>query len=574
MMRVAAVAISLSFAAVSTSAQETITRGENLSVDVASDGRVALGLAGDIWIVPAGGGDASAVTKGGSSASRPRWSPDSLSIAYQSNADGGQGIWVYDLGEDRARKLSADGSFDVQPDWHPDQERLVYARDMSGAGFDLWEVDLPTGLHWRLTDRPGDETEPAWSADGRDLVYVHLHEGRWSMVLRRHGQPEQTLVSTTDRLSAPSWRPDGSLITYLREVPGNASLEMVILSVPPLIRTYSDGEKLDRSPVSWLDRDRMIYAADGSIRQRLFNSWSSSPVLFRATLQASAAAETIERQQLASIDEPPGRLIVHAARLYDGLGSSYESNRDIVIDGGRVAAVEPHRERTGDVVINMGDLVVLPGFIDAQASMQSVTDDRYGALLLTTGMTTVVAETNDGERLNALWSGKELPGPRLLLDDGRLGGGIGALADSTTPGLPELLQSRQAALIALPEPVPRRFAEPPSIQTGSTTMVVSSRGNGLPPGLALHAELRALTSAGLKPGQALRAAGVNAAAALGVDPFLGRIAVGAVADLLFVDGDPLRDITDALNIVAVVRNGRFYSVSGLIERAGSSLSVE
>lgn len=574
MMRVAAVAISLSFAAVSTSAQETITRGENLSVDVASDGRVALGLAGDIWIVPAGGGDASAVTKGGSSASRPRWSPDSLSIAYQSNADGGQGIWVYDLGEDRARKLSADGSFDVQPDWHPDQERLVYARDMSGAGFDLWEVDLPTGLHWRLTDRPGDETEPAWSADGRDLVYVHLHEGRWSMVLRRHGQPEQTLVSTTDRLSAPSWRPDGSLITYLREVPGNASLEMVILSVPPLIRTYSDGEKLDRSPVSWLDRDRMIYAADGSIRQRLFNSWSSSPVLFRATLQASAAAETIERQQLASIDEPPGRLIVHAARLYDGLGSSYESNRDIVIDGGRVAAVEPHRERTGDVVINMGDLVVLPGFIDAQASMQSVTDDRYGALLLTTGMTTVVAETNDGERLNALWSGKELPGPRLLLDDGRLGGGIGALADSTTPGLPELLQSRQAALIALPEPVPRRFAEPPSIQTGSTTMVVSSRGNGLPPGLALHAELRALTSAGLKPGQALRAAGVNAAAALGVDPFLGRIAVGAVADLVFVDGDPLRDITDALNIVAVVRNGRFYSVSGLIERAGSSLSVE
>jgi len=105
-------------------------------------------------------------------------------------------------------------------------------------------------------------------------------------------------------------------------------------------------------------------------------------------------------------------------------------------------------------------------------------------------------------------------------------------------------------------------------------MVVASRGNGLPPGLALHAELRALTAAGLEPDQALRAAGVNAAAALGVDPYLGRIAAGSVADLVFVDGDPLGDINDALNVVAVVRNGRFFSVAGLIERAAAPESVE
>ena len=68
--------------------------------------------------------------------------------------------------------------------------------------------------------------------------------------------------------------------------------------------------------------------------------------------------------------------------------------------------------------------------------------------------------------------------------------------------------------------------------------------------------------------------GVNAAAAMLADPYLGRIATGASADFVFVDGDPLADVMDVLNVVAVVRNGRLYSVSGLIDRAKSAESVE
>ena len=80
--------------------------------------------------------------------------------------------------------------------------------------------------------------------------------------------------------------------------------------------------------------------------------------------------------------------------------------------------------------------------------------------------------------------------------------------------------------------------------------------------------------AGLSPEQTLRAIGVNAAAAILADPFVGRIATGAAADLVFVDGDPLTSIGDALNVVAVVRNGRFYSVSGLFDRAKRADSVD
>jgi hypothetical protein len=33
-------------------------------------------------------------------------------------------------------------------------------------------------------------------------------------------------------------------------------------------------------------------------------------------------------------------------------------------------------------------------------------------------------------------------------------------------------------------------------------------------------------------------------------------------------------MTDALNVIAIVRNGRFYSVSGLLERSTMAKSVE
>jgi imidazolonepropionase-like amidohydrolase len=104
-------------------------------------------------------------------------------------------------------------------------------------------------------------------------------------------------------------------------------------------------------------------------------------------------------------------------------------------------------------------------------------------------------------------------------------------------------------------------------------VVIGSKPNGLPPGLGLHAELLALQSAGLSGEEALRAAGPNAADALR-HPQLGRVVAGALADLVLVAGDPANGVPDPLNIVAVVRNGRFYSLVRLLEEARSTAGVE
>jgi hypothetical protein len=631
------------------SAQVVLTEGTNLNVDVSSDGRIATDLLGGIWIVPLDGGEAVPLDKGLLPAKRPRWSPDQNSIAYQARSGNQEQLWLYDFATRQSSNISDGYFFDQHPSWHPDGERLVYSSDRNDSGFDLWELDLPTGLTWRLSDLPGDETEPVWSADGRDLLYVHQQDDRWSLRLRRHGKAEEILVSSDTRLSAPSWRPDGSLVTFLRESASGLLMEMAILSEPLLVRTLLAEPDFFDAPIAWHGRQQMLYTANGVIRRRAFNSWAPRTVPFRALIEGknTKARRAGVRREIPLTDPATVKIVVRADRLFDGTGGDYREGLDIVIEQGRISAVEKSRDRGNDIVIDLGDLTVLPGLIDSYAYLPDDADESLGPVLLSLGITTIVADSTRAEALNTRWSGKQMPGPRVLrardiasleaddempwlitvagdLDAGvarrsvigewqmrgvpvlaeswQVGLGSGAsmmlggeslpaspggiryqdsmlataagpvtlvsgLADALTPGLRSLLKVRQAEYLGNTATALRRFSDSPHLPAGTTSVIAGSKPNGLPPGLALHAELLALQAAGLDPEHVLRAASSNAAAALSANLQLGRIAPGAYADLVLVDGDPLNSVSDARNVVAVVRNGRFYSVAGLLETA-------
>jgi imidazolonepropionase-like amidohydrolase len=77
---------------------------------------------------------------------------------------------------------------------------------------------------------------------------------------------------------------------------------------------------------------------------------------------------------------------------------------------------------------------------------------------------------------------------------------------------------------------------------------------GMAHGASLHGELQLLVRAGYTPSQALRAATSLPAATFGLHD-RGRVAPGARADLLLVDGDPTSSIADTLSIRAVWRSG-------------------
>ena len=514
MMTRATIVALLMYAAAPVAADEIVTHGSSLAVDVGRDASLVMDLSGSLWLVPPGGGEAEQVVREPGRITRPRLSPDGEEVVYAATANGEPGLRIHSLRTDQTRTVGSGAWLDLYPDWHPDGERLVFSSDRRESGFDIWEVDVPTGLEWRLSSQPGDEMEPAWSADGDDLVYVHRDGDQWSLVLRQRGEPEEVLVTGTQRIGGPSWRPDGSLIMFWRHHDDGVSLDMVILSQPRLVRRYMSGEAYATAPVSWLDKHRMFYTAGGLIRQRLFNSWSSRTVPFRATVKTrpDAVVERV-RRTLPRIDEPDGALVVRAARLFDGIGGGYRRDQDIVIREGRIATIEDRADRDGMIVIDMGDLAVLPGLVDAHARLPAATEPATGPLLLAAGVTTVVADHAQAEHLNTIWSGKEMPGPRLLpVGDWKVGK-VSGLADSLTPGLDPLLRSRPARLIGFDAIVARRFSEMPTIDHGVTGTVMGSRANGMPAGIGTQAELRALRAAGLTAEQALRSAGVNAAAA-------------------------------------------------------------
>jgi imidazolonepropionase-like amidohydrolase len=88
-------------------------------------------------------------------------------------------------------------------------------------------------------------------------------------------------------------------------------------------------------------------------------------------------------------------------------------------------------------------------------------------------------------------------------------------------------------------------------------------GTDTPNGLNLHGELNAYVKAGMTPYQALRAATVTPAEALNLDA--GAIAVGKLADIVLVEGNPLEDIGAALNVKHVISNGRSYTLEELLK---------
>ena len=90
-------------------------------------------------------------------------------------------------------------------------------------------------------------------------------------------------------------------------------------------------------------------------------------------------------------------------------------------------------------------------------------------------------------------------------------------------------------------------------------------GTDTPNAINLHGELTSYVMAGMSPYEALKAATVNPAKALGLDA--GTIEAGKLADLVMVEGDPLANIANAHRVRRVIANGRVYDVNQLVRAA-------
>ena len=84
-------------------------------------------------------------------------------------------------------------------------------------------------------------------------------------------------------------------------------------------------------------------------------------------------------------------------------------------------------------------------------------------------------------------------------------------------------------------------------------------------GLGYHWELWAMHSGGLAEHDALRAATILGAEAIGLDEDLGTLEPGKLADILVLSGNPLDDIRNTNSVRYVMKNGRLYDGETLDE---------
>jgi imidazolonepropionase-like amidohydrolase len=83
------------------------------------------------------------------------------------------------------------------------------------------------------------------------------------------------------------------------------------------------------------------------------------------------------------------------------------------------------------------------------------------------------------------------------------------------------------------------------------------------PGFSLHEELQRFVAAGFTPLEALQTATLNPARFFHMEDQLGAIENGKIADLVFLDANPLEDIRNTQKVSGVILNGRFFSRNDL-----------
>ena len=88
------------------------------------------------------------------------------------------------------------------------------------------------------------------------------------------------------------------------------------------------------------------------------------------------------------------------------------------------------------------------------------------------------------------------------------------------------------------------------------------------PGYSLHREIELYVQAGFTPMEAIQAATIVPARAMGLDKESGTVQKGKRGDLILINGDPLQDIHNTRNVEYVISNGTMYRTAELWQSVG------
>jgi len=158
----------------------------------------------------------------------------------------------------------------------PDETKVAYSR-ISGttSNRDIWLLDLMRGVNMRFTLGKGDNLFPAWSPDGREIIFSSNRDDGHFNLYRKPAdgsEPEQLLLNTGKNMFATDWSTDGQSIVYVAT--DGSSLKSSLWMLP--LKANANPIPLTSSGFSELagrisaDRRWLAYSSDETGRAEVY----------------------------------------------------------------------------------------------------------------------------------------------------------------------------------------------------------------------------------------------------------------------------------------------------------------
>jgi Tol biopolymer transport system component len=233
----------------------------------------------------------------------PTFSPDGHWIAFFHAEAGPKGdLWVIPARGGEPRRLTSDVTEGGAPVWTPDGRWIVFSSARAGS-FTLWRVPFRGGRAEPVTTGAGEDREPSVSADGRRLIYTNVRNSWSLMLLDPASGRDKELFSRRENLGMPMFSPDGNRIAYFEHIGNDAHLFVVAVDGKDLTQLTHERSQQNIMP-AWSQDGASLY----------FYRMRPSPSFRRLALGGASSIEVapwVWGKQTAARVDPSGRAAVY-----------------------------------------------------------------------------------------------------------------------------------------------------------------------------------------------------------------------------------------------------------------------
>jgi hypothetical protein len=138
---------------------------------------------------------------------------DTGTLVYRAGSSPDSILAVFDRTGRKVGTIGTPGNY-TQITLSPDGKRLaIDRREAKATNFDLWMLELASGVSSRITFDSGNERDATFSANGKQLVFSSDRTGQKLIYRKTIGDgPEELLRNSTEQNIPEAWLKDGSVL--------------------------------------------------------------------------------------------------------------------------------------------------------------------------------------------------------------------------------------------------------------------------------------------------------------------------------------------------------------------------